>query len=461
MTDDRDHRDDPPGSADGPDSGPGRGDGPGGCGRAEYVWPRERTAPQYVGGSAETEAADETGDGGAGETRRRRARPDVQAKSRRRRRRNTVLALIGLAVIVGVAVIGGKALIGSIFDSPQDYAGSGEQGVVVRVSPGDTTTDIAHTLAGDDVVKSVQAFLDAASGNAAMGMIHPGYYQVKTKMSAQSAVGRMTAEDARVGAVVVPHGRQLTDVTTVGGDVTPGILTLISRASCMKDSGTRTCISVDDLSDALSASDPAELGVPDWALSHVQAVDDPVRRYEGLIKAGSWNFDPTEGPEGALRSLLTESAASYRAKGVTTADDQTGLGPYDTLVAASLLEHEAPPGDFPKVARVILNRLDEGQKLQFDSTVNYTLDRQEVATTDEDRAERTQWNTYTIEGLPATPIASPGDKALQAAEYPADGDWLYFVTVSKDGTTVFSDDFDRHLANIDEAQQAGVLDSGR
>src|SRR5699024_2258163 len=162
-----------------------------------------------------------------------------------------------------------------------------------------------------------------------------------------------------------------------------------------------------------------------------------------------------------LRTMFTESAAAFRAGGILDSGEQSGLSPYETLVAASLIEREAPPNDFPKVARVIVNRLDKGQKLQFDSTVNYALDRQEVATTDADRARETPWNTYAMEGLPATPISAPGDKALQAAENPAAGDWLYFATVDKNGTTVFTDNYDEHLANIEKARESGVLDSGR
>jgi UPF0755 protein len=99
--------------------------------------------------------------------------------------------------------------------------------------------------------------------------------------------------------------------------------------------------------------------------------------------------------------------------------------------------------------------------LEFDSTVNYPLDRQEVATTDADRARNTPWNTYLNEGLPATPICSPGDPALNAAEHPASGDWLYFVTVDMQGTTLFTRDYQEHLANIEQAKHNGVLDSAR
>ena len=128
---------------------------------------------------------------------------------------------------------------------------------------------------------------------------------------------------------------------------------------------------------------------------------------------------------------------------------------------SSLVEREAPAGEFDKVARVILNRLDKPMRLEFDSTVNYGLEQVEVATTDEDRERVTPWNTYAMDGLPQTPIASPSVEAIDAMEHPAEGNWLFFVTVDKDGTTVFNDTFEQHQEDTRRAIDSGVLDSRR
>ena len=97
------------------------------------------------------------------------------------------------------------------------------------------------------------------------------------------------------------------------------------------------------------------------------------------------------------------------------------MSPYEILIVGSLVQREAKPNDFAKVARVIYNRLAAPQRLEFDSTVNYPLDRQEVATTDADRAQVTPWNTYASMGCPPRRSARPGDEALAAAERPEPG----------------------------------------
>ena len=44
---------------------------------------------------------------------------------------------------------------------------------------------------------------------------------------------------------------------------------------------------------------------------------------------------------------------------------------------------------------------------------------------------------------------------------PQPGDWLYFVTIDMQGTTLFTRDYQQHLANIELAKRNGVLDSAR
>jgi UPF0755 protein len=185
------------------------------------------------------------------------------------------------------------------------------------------------------------------------------------------------------------------------------------------------------------------------------------RRLEGLIAPGTWNVDPAGTAQDILSTLIAGSATVYTQSGLLDTAAAMQMSPYQILTVGSLVQREAKPQDFAKVARVIYNRLAENRKLEFDSTVNYPLDRQEVATTDDDRAKVTPWNTYMSQGLPQTPICSPGTDALAAAERPAEGDWLYFVTIDLQGTTLFTRDYDQHLANIELAQHNGVLDSAR
>jgi len=351
----------------------------------------------------------------------------------------------------------------SLFGGPgDDFAGAGVNDVVIQVHDGDSTTAIGQTLHDNNVVANVKVFVEAADGNAAISAIQPGFYKVRTEIPAADAVDRLADPGNRVGKLVIPEGRQLDDVRDVKTNaVTEGILTLISKASCVDLDGDRHCVSADDLRNTAAGADPAELGVPQWATEPVEALGSDLRRLEGLIAPGSWNIDPSAQPQDILSTLISASATLYEQNGLLDAAAAVNMSPYQILTVASLVQREATPEDFSKVARVIYNRLAERRTLEFDSTVNYPLDRIEVATTDGDRAQLTPWNTYVRPGLPATPICSPSQAALVAAENPEPGDWLYFVTVDMQGTTLFTREYEQHLANIEVAQRNGVLDSAR
>jgi peptidoglycan lytic transglycosylase G len=399
-----------------------------------------------------------------GPPRRRITRADRirEARSRRKRRIVGGFALAMLIVVVVGAVFLGSKLWHTLFGAGNDYTGDGVSDVVIQIHDGDSTTAIAKTLHEHKVVATISAFVDAAEGNAAISSIQPGFYKVRTEIPASNAVARLADPQNRVGLLVIPEGRQLDDIADVKTHaVTEGIFSLISRATCVNLDGERQCVSVDDLKQAASTAAPSSLSVPDWAMKPVTALGDDHRRLEGLISPGSWNIDPSAGPQDILSTLIGTSATQYAQGGLLDTAKSLNMSPYQILTAASLVQRESKPDDFAKVARVIYNRLAENRTLEFDSTVNYPLDRIEVATTDADRAQVTPWNTYVRPGLPATPICSPGPPALAAAEKPAAGDWLYFVTVDLQGTTVFTRDYQQHLANIELARRNGVLDSAR
>ena len=379
---------------------------------------------------------------------------NMQPKFRRRRQHAAALAL-GLVVLL----IGTCAYIWYQRDvvAVRDYAGEGNGNVVmVRVSPGDSVDSLAEQLVDKDVVGSRRALMSAAERKDPE--LQAGYYPLQEQMSAYKALEWLSSEDRRRGVVDIPNGLTLNDVQVVGGDNRKGIFTLISEQTCQDE---HTCVSVEDLRTAAAQTPPEQLGIAEWALEPVNARGDDPKRIEGLISPGVHLFDPTSGPKEILKSLLGNSKEQYENTGLVSTAENVGLSPYDMLVAASLVEREAPEGDFDKVARVILNRLHENQRLEFDSTVNYGLSEVEVATTDEDRKRLTPWNTYAKEGLPDTPIASPGQQALHAIENPAEGDWLYFVTVDRNGRTVFNRDFEAHERAIEESRRNGVLDSNR
>ncbi|MFZ1177902.1 MAG: endolytic transglycosylase MltG [Mycobacterium sp.] len=399
-----------------------------------------------------------------GRTRHRVSRVEKNRSQRGRRRRRFAgrIALALIVVLVLAVVFVGAKLWHTVFGSGDDYTGTGKRDIVIQIQAGDSTTMVGETLHDQGVVRTVRAFVNAAHGNSKIDSIQPGFYRMRTEIPAANAVARLADPNNRVGRLVIPEGRQLDDTTDMKTNkVNPGIFTLISLATCVDLDGNRRCVPVEDLRAAATNSTPAVLSVPPWAVEPVTELGKDHHRIEGLVAPGTFNVDPSGSADAILASLISAGAVEYVKSGLVDTAEAMDLSPYDILVVASLVQQESNSQDFPKVAQVIYNRLHAHHTLEFDSTVNYPLDRREVATSDADRAQKTPWNTYVSQGLPATAICSPGVDALRAAEHPEPGDWLYFVTIDAQGTTLFTRDYQQHLANIELAKRNGVLDSAR
>ncbi|MFC5994190.1 endolytic transglycosylase MltG [Pseudonocardia hispaniensis] len=379
-------------------------------------------------------------------------RAEMRARARRRRRR-AGLVVLALLVLLGIGAGGGALMLGWF---NEDYHGSGEGDVVVRVADGDTTTRIGQMLAERGVVANVKAFTNAAAKNDRIRSVQPGYYQMRRKMSGAAAVSTLLDPASRVGQLDIRGGVQLDDTRAPGGAVTPGVLTQISQASCAVFDGRRDCVSVEELRQAMAQTDPAELGVPTWALADVRRAD-PGRRLEGLFMPGVYTVAPGTPAVDVLRSVLVVSVARLDATGIVGGARAMGLDPYRVLVIASLVEKEAITPDMSKVARVVYNRLDTGQRLELDSTVNYPLDVQALRTTAAARAQVGPYNTYAVAGLPPTPIAAAGTTAVAAALDPAPGPWTFFVRCEQSGASCFSTSLAEHQENVRQAIANGAF----
>ncbi len=113
-----------------------------------------------------------------------------------------------------------------------------------------------------------------------------------------------------------------------------------------------------------------------------------------------------------------------------------GLSTHQIVTIASLVEKEATlQEERALIAAVFHNRLKSSDEplLQSCATIQYILGETKPVLTNKDLAVDSPFNTYLYPKLPPGPIASPGRQALDAALYPADVDYLYFVS-KEDGS---------------------------
>ncbi|MEO6471827.1 MAG: endolytic transglycosylase MltG [Aeromicrobium sp.] len=335
--------------------------------------------------------------------------------------------LIALLVVV-VLVFAGLKLVGkvqSMLGGPSDYTGQGTGSVVVEIKPGSTGTVIANALKKADVVKSAEVFYKLSLSDPRAQAIQAGFYKLHKQMSAKSALDELSDRANRVdGRVVIPEGARVGEIVSA-----------IVKGSDIKQ---------DDLTAALKK--PETLGLP------AAAKGNP----EGYFYPATYTVEPGTTALALLKSMVAKTVAVEKDLDISTRAKALGLTSEQILTVASILEYEAKKdADYPKVARVLYNRLKIDMALQLDSTVSYVSKRKgDVFTTPLERASEDPYNTYQHTGLPPGPIGSPGQKTIEAALNPAKGTWLYFVAINLNtGETVFSDTFAEHskaVLNLNE-----------
>jgi UPF0755 protein len=137
------------------------------------------------------------------------------------------------------------------------------------------------------------------------------------------------------------------------------------------------------------------------------------------------------------------------------------LSSQQLVTLASLVQAEGDTKDFAQISRVIRNRLAIGMPLQLDSTVHYLKNaRGEIFLSNKSTKLKSPYNTYQNYGLPPAPIGNPGLAALKAAIAPADGDWLFFITVAP-GDTRFTksfSEFNNWKSLYQKNRKAGAFD---
>jgi UPF0755 protein len=291
----------------------------------------------------------------------------------------------------------------------EDYEGQGEGEATIVIAPGDSGEAVARKMVEADIVKSFEAIYRPMLRTNFI--IYPGTYVFPTQIPGTRALEILIEGKNRVVlSVTVPEG--------------------FTNRAIVERLAQSLSLSADDLEAAI-----AEIELPESAPNA-----------EGWLFPATYQFDPGVTAVTVIQTLHARMLAELRSFGVT--EDQY----LETLTIASLIQLEAKlAADFFKVSRVIQNRLDINMPLQFDSTVNYGTGGTRVTTTDQQRADQNPYNTYVYPGLPIGPIGNPGSLAIESALAPADGPWLYFVTINlATGETVFSNTYAEHLVAVEE-----------
>ncbi|GAA2221931.1 endolytic transglycosylase MltG [Herbiconiux moechotypicola] len=344
-----------------------------------------------------------------------------------RRKRRWLVPTITIVVIVGLLTGAGVFLFNTFGAQVQsllagnqveDYEGSGTGEVMFVINDGDVGETIGDNLAAQGIVKSSAAFYQLLLAQSEAPVFQAGTFKLAEQMSAQSALDALMNSENKVDyTVTIPEGS--------------------SAAGIYQELADVTGLPIEEFQ-AVGAN-YAALGVPAEAPS-----------IEGFLFPATYVFQPGQTAADMITTMVQRTFQSLDAAGVAPEDRLR------VITFAALIQKEAGSvEDMAKVARVFQNRLDDGWNLESDATIAYGAGHSRVETTQAEREDPSNiYNTYLYPGLPAGPISNPGDDAINAVLHPADGPWMFFVTVDLDtGETVFSETVDEHAAAVERLQE--------
>lgn len=329
-----------------------------------------------------------------------------------------VIAVVVFAVAEGQAAAGGAVVglvedhdtllrqspirafvesrLGSDLDTPEDTSGVARE---FEVQKGDTAGSVARRLEDDQVVRSHVALLVALYDTGREDALQAGIHRLSPAMTPREVAEALVqnAQGTEVTLRII-EGWRLTEIADAVSKAFPDI---------SKDAFLRAAV------------------VGSHTQPSLQKLD-PKTPLEGFLFPDTYFFRPDATAETIIGTLLdTFESKAGPALATGAADQKRSV--YDLVKLASIVEREARDRkESPTIAGVYANRLNIGMKLDADPTIQYAVGSWRPLTLDDLKID-SPYNTYTVAGLPPTPICAPGIDSLKAAVAPEKNDYFYFV----------------------------------
>jgi UPF0755 protein len=253
-------------------------------------------------------------------------------------------------------------------------------------------------------------------------------------------LGTMTGKKLKFGEYSFPAPSSAVDVwrKLVGGEITRYSVTIPEGANLYDIAESLANLGLADPEKFLDAAASPDL---------VRRLDIPGATVEGFLFPDTYLLEKSMSPEDILEVMVRQFRRRFLPEWETRARE-AGFSILQLVTIASIIEKEAGiDEEKPIVSAVIRRRLSLGMPLQMDPTVIYGLKRFGVELTRKDLQTPSPYNSYLNRGLPPGPIANPGGPAIKAALWPADADYLFFVS-RNDGSHRFSRTLQEHIEGV-------------
>jgi len=314
----------------------------------------------------------------------------------RNRTRLTVSVVILAVVLLACAFVGFKLYIESIV-APYDAASTGY--VNVTIPGGASTNKVGEILEGYQLIRDASQFKLIARLEKFDGKLQAGEFTLTQAMTVREILTTLSSGNANTKRFTVPEG-----------------YTIAKTADKLENDG---------FIDREVFMEVMENG--EFPHKFMSYLPEGPNRLEGFLFPETYDVFTTATEEDIINRMLAQFDKEFSDEYYVRADE-LGLSLYEVVIIASMVEAEARMAvDRPLISSVIYNRLSIGMPLQLDATVQYALGETKERLLIKDTQIESPYNTYLFTGLPPGPICSPGADCINAALYPADTDYIFYV----------------------------------
>lgn len=292
--------------------------------------------------------------------------------------------------------------------------------ILVEIEKGMSGRAIAVKLKEKGVIKSAKAFYIFLRLKG-VNNLQAGYYRFSTSENIIKIIEKLQQGKEEEFKITIPEGFTLKEI--------------LNRFESLK---------LPKLEQELLKKEIIKAGSQIDFSENISLNSLKVSTAEGLIVPTTYNL-PMSFDENDIAVYLINYFKKNRLPILKKAAAKSSFTAYELLIIASLIEEEGKSEVENKlISSVIYNRLEKKMLLQLDATVQYALKERRERVLYKDLEVDSPYNTYLNNELPPTPIASPGAKAVEAAIYPAETDYLFYFALP-DGSHIFTKDYQEHL----------------
>lgn len=316
-----------------------------------------------------------------------------------------------------VIIIGAAVVFYNIYTFASAPAHDYDREVFVEIPKGASFNTIVDLLYKNEVISSKWKFQILGTAKEFDKKARAGEYQLNSNMTPLHIISKIQSGEVYLHRLTIPEGYTMKQI-----------------AGKIEEAG-------------LGKTENFMILTGDAKL--LNKYDIPAATMEGYLYPDTYYF-PKGTSERAIMEVMLRQMQSRITPAMRMKAQDMRLNIHEVLTLASIVEKETgKAAERPTIASVFHNRMARGMRLESDPTAVYGVNLQGGGVTASHVRDENPYNTYKINGLPPTPIASPGIDSIKAVLYPADTKYFFFVAKG-DGGHVFSTTYEQHQQAVNE-----------